>query len=91
MAQENGITYHYLPMANGQPLPENLVSDFKAIVDDNDAPILTHCRSGMRSSFLWALGQIPAGSISADQAIEAAHNAGIPLGNARAVLESVEP
>jgi len=91
LAQENGITYHYLPMANGQPLPENLVSDFKAIVDDNDAPILTHCRSGMRSSFLWALGQIPTGSISADQAIEAAHNAGIPLGNARAVLESVEP
>lgn len=91
LAQKNGIAYHYLPMANGQPLPENLVGDFKAIVDNAEGPILTHCRSGMRSSFLWALGQIPSGNISVDQAIDAAQNAGIPLGNARAVLESVKP
>jgi len=91
LAKEHGIAYHYLPMANGQPLPENLVSDFKAIVNGTDEPILTHCRSGMRSSFIWALGQVEDGKITVDQAVDCAQNAGIPLANARAVLESVKP
>jgi len=89
LASEHGMEYHYLPMANGQPLPETLVSDFKQILDNNQATILAHCRSGMRSSFIWALGAIAAGEVSADAAIEAGQNAGIPLNNARAVLESV--
>ena len=91
LAQEHGIAYHYLPMANGQPLPENLVEDFKSIVNTIDEPILTHCRSGMRSSFIWALGQIEDGKISVDQAIESAQKADIPLANARSVLDSVKP
>jgi len=91
LAQEHGMQYHYLPMANGQPMPETLVADFKAILDSTNEPILTHCRSGMRSSFIWALGQIPEGKVSVDEAIQAAQNADIPLANARAVLESVKP
>ena len=91
LAKEHGIAYHYLPMANGQPLPENLVNDFKTIVNSTNDSILTHCRSGMRSSFLWALGQIEDGKVGVDQAIDYAQSAGIPLANARAVLESVKP
>ncbi len=90
-AQTLGIDYHYLPMFNGQPLPETLVADFKTALENSKGPVLAHCRSGMRSSFLWALGQIPTGSITVDQAIDAAQAAGIPLANARAVLESVQP
>ena len=44
----------------------------------------------MRSSFIWALGVIPTGKVTVDEAIEKAHAAGVPLGNARAVLESVQ-
>lgn len=91
LAEQNGIAYHYLPMVNGQPMPATLVEDFKAIIESSDEGILAHCRSGMRSSFLWALGQIPDGNISVDEAIEKAQAAGIPLGNARPVLESVQP
>jgi len=90
LAEQNGMSYHYLPMANGQPMPPTLVEDFKAIVESNEGAVLAHCRSGMRSSFIWALGQIPEGNISVDQAIEKAQAAGIPLGNARTVLESVQ-
>jgi len=89
-AKEHGINYHYLPMANGKPLPADLVEDFKRILASVDGAVLAHCRSGMRSSFIWALGQIPSGAISVDEAIEKAQAAGIPLGNARAVLESVQ-
>jgi len=89
-AKEYGIDYHYLPMVNGQPLPPTLVDDFKTVLDNSNTPVLAHCRSGMRSSFLWALGQIPTGSISVDEAIDAVQAVGIPLGNARAALESVK-
>jgi len=89
LAEKLGIDYHFLPMVNGQPLPPTLVDDFKNAIDNSNGPVLAHCRSGMRSSFIWALGQISAGSISPDLAIEAGNNAGIPLHNARAVLESV--
>lgn len=91
LANEYGIRYHYLPMANGQPLPPTLVDDFKEALEGADEGVLAHCRSGMRSSFLWALGQIPTGSISVNDAIEKAQQAGIPLSNARSVLESVQP
>ncbi len=89
IASQYDICYHYLPMANGQPLPPTLVEDFKNVVDSTDDKILAHCRSGMRSSLLWALGQIKGGKVTPDQAIEAAQAAGIPLHNARSVLESI--
>jgi len=89
LAKEAGIDYHYLPMVNGQPLPDDLVSKFKAVVSSSEGLVLAHCRSGMRSSFIWALGAIADGEVSPNQAIEAAQQAGIPLQNARAVLESV--
>ncbi len=91
IAQDNDIQYHYLPLANGQPLPPTLVDDFKKIVESSDGKILAHCRTGMRSSLIWALGQIPQGTVNVDQAIEAAQAAGIPLSNARPILESVAP
>lgn len=91
LAQQFGMDYHYLPMANGQALPANLVGDFKTIIEQSNGKVLAHCRSGMRSSFIWALGQIPSGTITVDQAIDAAVAAGIPLNNAREVLESIAP
>ena len=89
LANQHGIDYVFLPMHNGQPMPDNLVSDFKQVIDRNDDPVLAHCRSGMRSSMIWALGQIADGSLSVDEVIEAAGNAGIPLANYRSALESV--
>lgn len=86
-----GIDYHYLPMANGQPLPPTLVDDFLAVLSGTEDAVLAHCRSGMRSSVIWAIGQIQQGKLSPDQTIEAATSAGVPLANARALLESVQP
>ncbi len=91
LAEERGMEYHYLPMANGQPLAESTVHDFKAVLDATTDPVFIHCRSGMRSSVIWALGQIPTGTISVDEAIAKAKDAGIPLDNARAMLEAVVP
>lgn len=89
LASSLGLDYHYLPMANGQPMPATLVDDFYTVIANTDEPILAHCRSGMRSSVIWAIGQIENGKIDPNQAIAAATAAGIPLENARALLESI--
>lgn len=91
LAARHGIEYHYLPMVNGQPITAELVTAFKQIVDSTEQPVLAHCRSGMRSSVAWALGKISAGEISVDDAIIAAQGAGIPLHNAKPLLESATP
>jgi len=91
LAHQHGIQYHYLPMANGQPLPPNLVKEFKTVLEETEGKVLAHCRTGMRSSVIWSLGQIREGTITVDQAIEAAKGAGIPLSNARPILDSVVP
>lgn len=87
-AAQHGINYVYLPMANGQPMSPTLIDDFKTVLDNTNEPILAHCRSGMRSAFIWALGQVADGSMTVDQVIQAAQNANIPLANYRAVLQS---
>ncbi len=91
IAKELGMAYVYLPMANGQPLPEGTVEAFKDAVERDSGNVLAHCRSGMRSSFIWALGAVSEGQVSVDEAIDAAQGAGIPLQNARSVLDSVKP
>ena len=90
-AAQHNIEYHYLPMANGQPLPADLVDNFKTALEASTGNVLAHCRSGMRSSFIWALGAIADGEVTVDEAINAAQSIGIPLQNAKAVLDSVKP
>ncbi len=90
LAKAAGLKYIHLPMANGQPLPENVVGDFRALVTDSEEKVLAHCRSGMRSSVIWALGAIAAGEVTVDDAINKGAAAGIPLQNVRALLESVD-
>lgn len=89
LAENLGMTYHYLPMANRQPFPPTLIADFKKVLDETEGQVLAHCRSGTRSSFIWALGQLQAGNITPDQAIESAANAGVNLSNFRQVFEQV--
>ena len=54
LANDNGIDYLHLPMANGQPLPEDLIPSMQSALEQqtlNGGKILAHCRTGTRSSF----------------------------------------
>ena len=52
-------------------------------------PVLAYCRSGARSTTLWALAQAGAGLISVDQILSAARAAGYDLDQHRPLLESL--
>lgn len=68
-----GMSYHYLPYYPGA-LTQDLVEAFEALMDQIEGPVLAYCRSGTRSSHLWALWQ--AGKRPVDEIVAAAAEAG---------------
>ncbi len=70
-----GIAYHAIPLGREGVSPE-LVNATKAVLEGSDGPVFCFCRSGTRSTTLWALSQAgtaPAGTIIS-QAAEAGYD-----------------
>lgn len=72
-ASEAGLAYHHLPFFPGRMTPD-LVADFEAIMAEAEGPVLAYCRSGTRSSYLWAMMQ--AGRQPVTEILAAAAQAG---------------
>ncbi|HEU6454140.1 MAG TPA: TIGR01244 family sulfur transferase, partial [Roseateles sp.] len=49
-----GITMHYLPAESGKVTDEQ-GRQFGALMDASPKPVLAFCRTGMRSTTMWAL------------------------------------
>jgi len=60
-AEAFGITYHHIPIT-AATLSRADVDAFAATLRVAPRPILAHCRSGMRSTLLWALGRMREGA-----------------------------
>lgn len=83
--QAAGIEYRAVPFRPGQ-LTSETVSDF-AKASEAEGPVLAYCRSGTRSSTLWALNQ--AQNRPVEEVLEAARAAGYDLANLRILLASL--
>ena len=93
LAEQHNMQYLHLPMANGQPLPEDLIPTMATALAEQEAAngkVLAHCRTGTRSSFLWGMIQIMKGEKSAEQIIQLGAQAGINLAGFAPVLQSLE-
>ncbi|MBF7729607.1 bifunctional protein tyrosine phosphatase family protein/NAD(P)/FAD-dependent oxidoreductase [Pseudomonas sp. N040] len=55
-AQASGLDYYYLPVISGQ-ITDGDVSAFAELLGRVRGPVLAFCRSGTRSSSLWALSE----------------------------------
>ncbi|MBY5973805.1 TIGR01244 family phosphatase [Ferrimonas balearica] len=55
-AAEQGMEFRYLPVTPGV-VTEETATAFRAALTELPGPTLAYCRSGTRSSTLWALGQ----------------------------------
>lgn len=55
-AQASGLQYYYLPVIAGQVSEQN-VTDFADLLAQVKGPVLAFCRTGTRSSCLWALSE----------------------------------
>lgn len=86
-AEELGLEYYYIPVEPSGLTDKNL-NDFKAALSSAPSPALAFCRTGTRSTTLWAhalAGELPAGTI-----VSKAANAGYDLSKIKPELERRE-
>ena len=75
-AKAAGLAYHYIPLGRDGVKPE-MVEGTREVLEGSAGPVFCFCRSGTRSTTLWALSQ--AGTIPGEQIIAAAQNAGYDM------------
>ena len=85
-ADAAGLTYVENPVISAA-MTMDMVEGQAAATDAAAGPVLAYCRSGTRSSVVWALSQ--AGRQPADAIIAAAAKAGYELGHLRAQIEAL--
>jgi sulfide:quinone oxidoreductase len=75
-AQQFGLTAHYLPVESGKVRDEDGMA-FGQLLNTLPAPVLAYCRTGMRSTTMWALSQ--AGITPLPQILEASQKVGFDM------------
>jgi sulfide:quinone oxidoreductase len=73
IAQSHGIAYHHIPVTAAS-LSRADVDAFAAVLASAPQPIVIHCRSGTRSTLLWALTRLREGADAAGLIAEAARH-----------------
>ncbi len=86
-ASRSGLSVRYLPVISGNVTDAD-VAEFRKAMAELPAPTLAFCRTGTRSTTLWALSQ--AGHLSTRAILATAGDAGYDLTGLRARLESRE-
>jgi len=71
-----GMSYHYIPLGRDGVSPE-MVEESRAVFEGSAGPVFCYCRSGTRSTTLWALAQ--AGKMPAQEIVSAAAHAGYDM------------
>ena len=79
-----GIEFLHIPVVAGA-ISDADVAEFAAAYNGAEGPILAYCRSGMRSTCLWALTE--AESLGLDEILCCAQDAGYDLAALRPRLE----
>ncbi len=82
-AKAAGLDYYYIPLGREGVSPQ-MVADTRKVLEGSTGPVFCYCRSGTRSTTLWALSQ--AGRMGADDIIGAARNAGYEMSHLAAHL-----
>lgn len=83
IAEALGLAYHHIPIT-AATLSRADVDAFAATLRDAPAPVVAHCRSGTRSTLLWALTRMREGADPFSLVAEAARH-GIDIATLPAV------
>lgn len=86
-AHAAGIDFLNLPFTGSELTPEQ-VAAFAGVIATGEGRVLAYCRSGSRSSLLWAAARVANGA-DIDDVLARAQDAGIDLSQARAHIESL--
>jgi uncharacterized protein (TIGR01244 family) len=75
-AEAAGLAYRYIPLGREGVSPE-MIDEERDVLEGSDGPVLAFCRSGTRSTTLWALTQ--AGKMPAQEIVAQAAHAGYEM------------
>lgn len=75
-ARAAGLDYRFIPLGRDGVTAE-MVEKTRAALNESEGPVFAFCRSGTRSTTLWALSQ--AGEMDADEIIGQAAHAGYDM------------
>jgi uncharacterized protein (TIGR01244 family) len=75
-ARAAGLDYHFIPLGREGVSPQ-MIEETKSVLEGSKGPVLAFCRSGTRSTTLWALSQ--AGMMPAQEIVSAAAHAGYDM------------
>lgn len=84
-ARDAGLAYCAIPIGHSG-FSEPQIDQMIAAMDDSGGPILAYCRSGTRSTFLWALARAKSGD-DPDTITRAAMAAGYDISPIRPMLD----
>jgi uncharacterized protein (TIGR01244 family) len=82
-AQAAHMVYHYIPLGREGVSPD-MVARTREALEASEGPVFCYCRSGTRSTTLWALSQ--AGEKPASEIIAAAAGAGYDMSHLKGHL-----
>lgn len=88
LAAKAGLVYHHIPVVSGE-LTVEAVEAFAEAIGSADGPVLAYCRSGTRSTTLWALTAALSGTHPPAVLIERAGAAGYDLRPLAQILEDL--
>lgn len=75
-AKAAGLAYHAIPLGR-EGVNSDMVEKTRAVLEGSAGPVLCFCRSGTRSTTLWALSR--AGEMAAEDIISQAAGAGYDM------------
>ena len=73
LSEARGMAYHHIPFV-GATLTAAHIDAMEAALDGADGPIVAHCRSGTRSTLVWALTRMRQGEDAASLVALGARN-----------------
>jgi uncharacterized protein (TIGR01244 family) len=76
-ARAAGLGYAHIPIASGMK-PEDVIAMMDAMIEAGEGKLLAFCKSGTRSTFLWALTRQQQG-VSTEEIVSSAAGAGYEL------------
>lgn len=84
-AEQAGLAYAYIPVS-GMAMTEDAIAAHRAAIDQAGGPVFAYCRTGTRSTMMWALAE--SGRIPVDDLVAAAGKAGYDLGSMAPALKA---
>ena len=75
-AERHGLQWHYQPVISGK-ITDKDANTFRKLINECQGPALAYCRSGTRSTLLWALAEAP--RLDAEAILKASLSAGYDL------------